>query len=898
MTRMRKAASISLFCVWWTLASFSTAFANASSSSITNGVVHVGEKYANEKEYTSSHWRGCTVRLKRAGRINAGCDFVRRSAVGSYSFRSTCRGYHEGFVIQRNSDTQHYIKQRPLSPSFFVGCDATKNKRQSCFPHVRNMDMPILTPTRRKILTKRNLRVIPFSLNLNNSDEQTSDEELPSWLRALKRWQFLSGLTVEDQREMLSKLPGERELEIVADTNIEPTKGGKEDNIFLNTVPLAGLVNVEALSKALLLANSQDNIDLESDSNYFNTTFPQAVGDDLPAREEISVMQKQNLSLAAFSNSFSKGATPLDVLPSLLELGDLNKLFRSLTELQDTALEKDNNNIDNVAASKDTISVVGDSFRADAGTDSILKETTAKIEKFLNDASSIISPASVQDLIFGASRSIGLKEGADGIKAAADGFANFTDEPAFKQGLDEVASLARVTTQYTTDLVQWANSILLSGYVGGSDFQDTNSPLIFEGVSASKPLFHRFTSVQALPKSDYRQSLMKATELSKLAGAIYQNIIPITHSIDHAIVANGTTADVAWMVTDSIAYEDDFTDSGDITNTERRPMLVRTLTIRGYDAADENVDREKLINLVCQASPEEIGNDTGIVVHSGLLSVAQELYKELKPFIDASAPAHKIVLTGHSIGGSLSILVMLLLVIDYGADVVNQKIMRVFTFGSPPVAMMTDTTYDHSEKLDSIYERMPGESDVKNYGCHILGAFGLRRSIVYGYVQPWDPIIRLFSRIDPLYPLVGDLGEDGVTLYASGPPRTLRPITRAILESWQGWPDFRDNQSVSQTYGSIGVQHLLMPDPTRYLTDRLVSVNVGVPPIHSVLRISSEELLPALEETFPLDIFGISLVPTALRSFIHHFFPAYMDAFIDYTNDEDNTNKVNAKANV
>eukprot|EP00957_Ditylum_brightwellii_P086107 6551206-Ditylum_brightwellii.AAC.1 len=89
-----------------------------------------------------------------------------------------------------------------------------------------------------------------------------------------------------------------------------------------------------------------------------------------------------------------------------------------------------------------------------------------------------------------------------------------------------------------------------------------------------------------------------------------------------------------------------------------------------------------------------------------------------------------------------------------------------------------------------------------------------------------------------------------------------------------------------------------MPDPTRYLTDRLVSVNVGVPPIHSVLRISSEELLPALEETFPLDIFGISLVPTALRSFIHHFFPAYMDAFIDYTNDEDNTNKVNAKANV
>ena len=59
--------------------------------------------------------------------------------------------------------------------------------------------------------------------------------------------------------------------------------------------------------------------------------------------------------------------------------------------------------------------------------------------------------------------------------------------------------------------------------------------------------------------------------------------------------------------------------------------------------------------------------------------------------------------------------------------------------------------------------------------------------IAFGYNQPWDPIPKLYSKYDALYPLIDDLGDDGVTLYASGPNRALRPITKAILESWEGW---------------------------------------------------------------------------------------------------------------
>lgn len=98
----------------------------------------------------------------------------------------------------------------------------------------------------------------------------------------------------------------------------------------------------------------------------------------------------------------------------------------------------------------------------------------------------------------------------------------------------------------------------------------------------------------------------------------------------------------------------------------------------------------------------------------------------------------------------------------------TQKVIRVFTYGSPPVFLM--------KKDDQIEEK-----------SSILETFGLPDSIAFGYNQPWDPISRLFSEFDPLYPLIDDLGDDGVTLYASGPPRTLRPITKAILESWEGW---------------------------------------------------------------------------------------------------------------
>ena len=101
-------------------------------------------------------------------------------------------------------------------------------------------------------------------------------------------------------------------------------------------------------------------------------------------------------------------------------------------------------------------------------------------------------------------------------------------------------------------------------------------------------------------------------------------------------------------------------------------------------------------------------------------------------------------------------------------DLQRNRVLRVFTFGSPPIFELEST---------SNLEQMVTQG---SNSCSILDAFGLPSSLVYAYNQPWDPIIRLYTKYDPLYPLIDDLGEDGYTLYVNGPTRTLRPILKTV----------------------------------------------------------------------------------------------------------------------
>lgn len=416
------------------------------------------------------------------------------------------------------------------------------------------------------------------------------------------------------------------------------------------------------------------------------------------------------------------------------------------------------------------------------------------------------------------------------------------------------------------NLVSVAQDVLRRGYVVG-DPHVVETPVLDDESSAPRPLFADYSTATEINRFGSR--IVKAAEMGALTGAIYEDTLPRTGALGHTLVQQGYTRNVKWMVTDSITNMTAFAGR----DASQEPFLLRTICVRGFDASDENVDREGLLNEVCTASPVILR--PGVLVHGGLWDISKALYKDILSYVDYTAPQHRLVLNGHSIGGSLAIMLLFHLTLDKGTDFVRDKIMRVYSFGSPPIACL--------DKEAASRARSEQGEDV----CGILRKLGIPTDMVHGFVQPWDPIVRLFSQYDGLYPLVGDMAEDGVTPFAGGPPRTLRPIAKAIAESWEGWPLFRDTfrETSLQNYTSVGKQHLLMPEPTRYVADRFVSINIPVPPVETILRISSRELLPALNASFPLDVFEISLLPQAIRSFVHHFYPAYGFPMVQYVKD-------------
>lgn len=309
-----------------------------------------------------------------------------------------------------------------------------------------------------------------------------------------------------------------------------------------------------------------------------------------------------------------------------------------------------------------------------------VRQATARVESLVSDASAVLSPEAIEKLI--------------STRAAAE-LLETAKRIALDRGMN-VSIAARESASFARSFFQAADASMEQGR-----------------------LFEHFETVSQLLDSD---ALTEAGKMGALSGAIYEDTVPRARQLGESIVARGTTKDVVWMVTDG----------------HHSDGLVRTITIRGYDASDEEVDREQLLNNICTALPEQLKSSKGLKVHSGMLAIAREIYRDVKGYIDWMAPNHKLVVNGHSVGGSLSLLVLLLMVNDLGIDFVKKSVRKVYMFGSPPVLADPLT----------------------------LEKYEIPQDMVHGYVQPWDPIVRLFSSIDALYPLVSDLGADDSTPFA------------------------------------------------------------------------------------------------------------------------------------
>lgn len=55
----------------------------------------------------------------------------------------------------------------------------------------------------------------------------------------------------------------------------------------------------------------------------------------------------------------------------------------------------------------------------------------------------------------------------------------------------------------------------------------------------------------------------------------------LVHKVEHSIVASGITSDVQWIVTD---------------HADEEGRMERVITVKGFDATDEKVERERLVN--------------------------------------------------------------------------------------------------------------------------------------------------------------------------------------------------------------------------------------------------------------------------------------------------------------
>ena len=491
---------------------------------------------------------------------------------------------------------------------------------------------------------------------------------LSSWAKGLVSTKELSRAKSTDERNWF-------------DTDIKTPKEDepKSENSKSSDFPLASLINVEAL----LMASGKLPADSEAD----------------PGTAWLADM---------LSQSASKGATPTSPETSNI-------------------IENVNDDAYDIAK--------GPRSELSLSTEFVLNQVTQKLESFLNDATASFSQEGLQSLILTAARSLSVDQNADVLKSTFDNIVATAENIAREQGVDvsEAAAQARATSKVTTEFIRVANGVLLSGYVSGDDMSiniDENKNLAKEmkisldTTSDAKPLFHRFESVQSISSADFRRVSKQGAVNAQLAGAIYQDMIPNVHKLGHSMVANGTSADVAWMVTDSIGYNSDFEPTSD-TAVSDPPTLVRTITIRGFDASDEDVDRERLVTEICNAGKVPLTNDLpGLQVHRGLLAIAKEIYEDIKPFIDLAGPTHKIVLNGHSIGGALANLILMLMTVERGSIFVQEKINRVYTFGSPPIAK-TDPKIGESNDSSGMYD------------CSVLEALGLPSDIVFGFVEPW-----------------------------------------------------------------------------------------------------------------------------------------------------------------
>ena len=450
--------------------------------------------------------------------------------------------------------------------------------------------------------------------------------EFPAWVKALTKWDTSSATSSSSEQPTsppVSKA-NDGQKEGISFDSFPFGIGNNNDNrrkssakiwekeMGKEVASLSGMLNVEAL---MVAANeTEEEIDLLlpniNDLRRTIDTETSVYGIDEKDTSPSSSVTK----LTSFLDNALKWE---DLVPTLqkniLQLTDLlpddKGLNITFEELVNMVPDNQLSIVENGLVENNKGKVVDTPSMA---AEKVLQDAIQPLESLINSTSYAFSPSAFQSLIIRATKTLAIQEASGNLTAAAYNI------------FQQAGKAPRATAEYTAALVEFANEVLAGGF---------------------DPLFSNYPSVKTIPVEDQQHKVIKAAEFGSLSGAIYEeSIVSETTALGHSIVAQGKTADIGWMVTDSIQYEQDYQPD----STKKDPTLVRTIVLRGYDASDDEVDREGLLNVICTATPVPIfKSEKALVnVHEGMLSMAQQLLEELEEYIDTTSPSHKFVLTG------------------------------------------------------------------------------------------------------------------------------------------------------------------------------------------------------------------------------------------------------------
>lgn len=441
----------------------------------------------------------------------------------------------------------------------------------------------------------------------SNVGVKTNGQDFPSWLKALTRW---NASDVSRSSSDPSDLPfGGSPFDsfpFVIGSN-RMNSFFLEDEMTPLVASLSGMVNVEALVAASNETDEEIDLLIPKMNDLKRTIDTSEANKGVNGK---GVEQTSSMKLFPFLDNalrWDEFAKNIQELTALIpdDSNGMNVTFEELVNRVPTndlfyqELDENDQMVESLLQSNNALTA-----------EKILQDVTQQLESLISATSSAFSPSAFRTLILRASNALAIQEASGNLTAAAYGI------------FEQAGRAPRATAEYTAELVKFANGVIVGGY---------------------STLFINYPSLRRIPVQEHRQKVTKAAEFAFLSGAIYEDTILKTHSVEHSIIKQGKTADILWMVTDSIQYERDFRES-----SEKNPTLVRTFILRGYDASDEEVDREGLLNMICRASPVPVfeNGDTLVQVHEGMLSMAQELLRELDRYIDLTSPSHKFVLTG------------------------------------------------------------------------------------------------------------------------------------------------------------------------------------------------------------------------------------------------------------